>query len=330
MPDVPAIVRRFAPILAHKVSREWAAADHPTRIDLAGALTDVRENPGHLLRHTAASGDWKGDPPPAAVYYSACETGTHWFVLYAVYHPMDWWKRLEPTNLYDLIRDGADEHTHDMEGTLMVIRRDPEPTLDAMVTVAHRHFYLYTEPRVPTSDDRSRPWSRHSLAVQDFAEDVDGHIWIDRGADRPKLYIESRGHGIYGDHKRWGGGDLIRYYRPEDCDRPELVDPRDDVDFEWSYELIDLFEADGVWAHRYDRDVFRQARNGRWGFVGYKEVTEGDLLPSSANPPWSWNDKDDPSPIGEIATDPARFMSRYAEALGPLSQQYTANRYLGL
>jgi len=68
--------------------------------------------------------------------------------------------------------------------------------------------------------------------------------------------------------------------------------------------------------------------DGKWGITAKKKVTEGNLVPAAANPPWSWNDRNDTSPIGEIATDPARFIGRYAQGLGPLSHHYLYNPYL--
>lgn len=323
--DPHAIAMRFAPIFAHQVTQEWAAADMLTPVELAGGVRQVRQNPKFLIENTGPTGDWTVPIPDPDVYYSVCETTTHYLLLYAVYHPMDWYKRVKPDNLYDLIRDAFDEHAHDMEGLLMVVRKFPEPTVDALITVAHWDFYLYAEPMVPISKARSEPWGR-SLLVRNFLEDVDGHIWIDAGAQRPKVYIQSRGHGLYGDHRRWGGGDYICNYYPQETDVPKPVQPQMRTDRR-PYRLVSLFAEDGLWAHRFDDDVFRQRKDGRWGFLAYEKITKGKLMPAAANPPWSWNDRDDPSPIGEIATDPAAFVARYAQALGPFSLKYLENGY---
>ena len=95
--------------------------------------------------------------------------------------------------------------------------------------------------------------------------------------------------------------------------------------------LEDIFDPDGLWDHRYDLGTFRQGKNGRWGFAAFDKLTSGDeLIASAANPPWSWDDHNDPSLIGEIATDPARFITRYAQGWGPVSSQYTHNGYLNV
>ena len=315
----------FAPVFAHQVTREWEAADSITSVELSGHIMLLRDNPRFLLENTDTKGKWGIPTPEPVIYYSVCETSTHFLLLYAAYHPMDWYKRAKPDNLFDIIRDAFDEHTHDMEGALLVVRKEPDLTLDAVITVAHLDFYLYSEPMIPTGKGEAKPWGS-SLRVQKFSENVDGHVWIDAGAKRCKLYVQSRGHGIYGDHKRWGGGDYVCNYYPMDSIPPEPIAPVMKT-VQQPYRLVDIFEEDGLWAHRYDSDVFRQRADGRWGYVAYEKITTGNLVPASANPPWSWNDRDDPSPVGEIATDPAGFINRYAQCLGPVSLNYISNPY---
>jgi hypothetical protein len=109
--------------------------------------------------------------------------------------------------------------------------------------------------------------------------------------------------------------------------QPYAWKPKDDS-FVGAYRLIDIFEPGGLWEHRYDDAVFRQREDGKWGIVGYTKITKGKPAASSANPPWSWNDHNDPSPMGEIATDPAHFIGRYCQGLGPLGTEYIFNPYL--
>ncbi len=96
------------------------------------------------------------------------------------------------------------------------------------------------------------------------------------------------------------------------------------------YALEDIYKPKGLWAHRFNPRVFKQSEGGKWAFVHRKKLTSGGLVPGKANPPWSWNDHNDTSPIGEMATDPARFILRYAQGWGPVSTQYTCNKYLGI
>jgi hypothetical protein len=315
---------KYAPIFAQKVSDEWKLADQIASVDFAGNIEEVSKNPEKLgsLADDAAI--------PAKIYYSVCETTTHYFLIYAAYHVLDWWKRFDPDNLYDFLRDMVDEHVHDMEGALLVVTKTPGLLVDAVVTVAHYNFYLYAEPRIPTTFPNSRRAYPKSLCIAKFNESVDGNIWLDKATRRVKLYIESKGHGIWGDHKRWGGGEGIWYYGPkEEKKTPGTLDPIEQPNTKsLEYELEDIFKENGLWAKRFNDNVFMQKEGGQWGFV-YREKN-GGLKGGAANPPWSWNDHNDTSPIGEIATDPAGFIIRYAQGWGPVSTHYTFNPYLSI
>ncbi len=311
---------KYAPILAQKISDEWPVADQIAPVDFAGSIADIAKNPEKLYR----LGD--NDKIPAKVYYSVCETTTHFFLIYAVYHVLDWWKRYSSEDLYNLIRDSLDEHIHDMEGALLIVTKQPKTLVDGLVTVAHNNFYLYTEPRIPTGVGESRPAFRQSLRIVKFNETVDGNIWLDQATHRVKLYIESRGHGIRGDHKRWGAGDKTWYYGPEEETLSHgTLDPKErENSLQMKYHLVDIFADKGLWVHRFDNRVFKQNKDGRWGFV-YREKDK--LCGGSANPPWSWSDHNDTSPMGEIATDSARFITRYGQGWGPVSTHYIHNPY---
>jgi len=317
------VAAKYAPVFAQKVSNEWALADQIAPIDFAGSFKRVADNQDALEELYQKN---KKALIDAKIYYSACETTTHYYLLYAAYHILDWWKRDKPGNLYDIIRDRLDEHLHDMQGALLIVTKEPEGMVDGLVTVAHDNFYLYTEPRKPTAVAKSVPAFKNSLRVVKFNETVDGNIWLDQATGRVKLYIESRGHGIRGDHKSWGGGDQIWYYSPqEETSTPGTIDKSERPNTQTlQYELIDIFGAGGLWDHRFHDRVFRQNKDGKWGFV-YRDKKR--LRGGAANPPWSWNDHNDTSPIGEIATDPAHFAIRYAQGWGPVSTQYTYNPY---
>ena len=320
------LAKQFAPVFAQKIDHEWKAADQLAPIDFAGDLGSVADNLKVFfdLHRDAEIANPK-------VYYSAVETDTHIFLIYAVYHVFDWWKHDTPGNLYDMIRDRYDEHAHDLEGALLVVRKQPRLLVDALITVSHVNFYLYTEPRRPVAGGRSRLVNgANNLHVAKFNENVDGNIWVDSGTGRVKLFIEAKGHGMKGTHSGWGGGDEVWYYQEKDIPgNAGPVNPAPDTDCK-PYELEDMFTPGGLWDHRYHRGTFRQGASGKWGFTAYSELVKGTLGPSKANPPWSWDDHNDQSPMGEMATDPSRFITRYAHGWGPVSQQYTHNEYLGI
>ncbi len=256
-------------------------------------------------------------------------------MIYAVYHILDWWKRYPPVDLYNSIRDQFDEHVHDMEGALFVItKHHNRPALvDAVITVSHKNFYLHAGRRIPIDLGKSLPFRGGlNLKIVKFNESVDGNIWFDKTTKRVKLYIQSRGHGIRGDHKQWGGGDEIWYYSPEKAEiRHIMLDSKvlkrrlasQTKTRTIKYDVVDIFAEGGLWDYRYDNHVFMQNKNGQWGFV-YQDP-KGKKHGGAANPPWSWNDHNDCSPIGEIATDPARFIIRYAQGWGPVSTDYLYN-----
>ena len=69
------------------------------------------------------------------------------------------------------------------------------------------------------------------------------------------------------------------------------------------------------------------ALRANMGMGGSINPESRQLQGGAANPPWSWNGHNDTSPIGEIATDPARFIIRYAQGWGPVSTHYICNPY---
>ncbi len=322
-------VLEFAPIFAQKVDNEWLVADQIAPIDFAGSFKNVKENVEKLNGLDAND----IDTIKPKIYYSVCETQTHFFIVYAVYHVIDWWKHVHPNNLYDLIRERFDEHVHDMEGAMFVVTKEHDPVrVDAVFTIAHNNFYLYANPW--TEKGKSK-----YLRIVKFNETVDGQIWRDDNG-RVKLYIECKGHGMYGDWEKWGGGDAIWYYYPDHVNLPtdrlksyeigkgKNKQKMEEVKYK-QYTLEDICRDDGLWTFRFKDAVFKQTKSGKWGFV-YRHDKTRRTFGGSANPPWSWNDHNDTSPIGEIATDPARFICRYAQGLGPVSPQYLYNPYLSI
>ena len=339
--EVHNIASKYAPIFAQKISNEWKLADQIAPVDFPDlkdnevtsrsfdtcGIDDLQNNPEKLMKLD------EQEKIPAKIYYSFCKTSTHYFLLYAVYHILDWWKRYPSKNPYHIIRDKLDEHIHDMEGALLVISQKPEELVDAVITIAHGNFYLYNND-VSENNYNNQSKEPKYLRIAKFNEDVDGKINRDKESARVKLYCESKGHGVYGSKNKWGGGDQIWYYKPNG----ETADPRpaytrdssnDNEPVEqMDYELEDIFKKGGLWEHRFDPKVFMQNEKGVWGFVCNDEK-KGKKYPTKANPPWSWNDRNDTSPVGEMATDPARLIIRYAQGWGPVSAHYLFNPYQG-
>ncbi|MEM6931074.1 MAG: hypothetical protein AAF602_29335 [Myxococcota bacterium] len=285
------LARRWAPVHRQSVSRRGSdglsgKADYVTRIDFDGDW-DPTDNWESLPEH----------PAHAACYYSVVTTRTHWYLIYAFYHPRDW-----SSSLLSPVRH-LDSHENDLEGALVVVRRsavEPSGVLEGMITVFHRDFYSFTPEGSPLQSGR---------------EDVDGRVRFDSttGARRPVTWQEAEGHGL----KAWSGrasNGSIRYVPGDRGAEPGGTD-----DTAVPYELVDIFGPDGLWSRRDDRGLFE-----RWGRF------RGDQGGGSAHAPWRWDDHDDGPHLtgGELAVDPARVVSIYFTGLGDFACDYERNPYL--
>ena len=233
----------------------------------------------------------------AAAYYSVVGTRTHWFVLYAFYHPRDWCDT-------PLCEQTDQHHENDLEGALLVVRKSGgHGRLEGMVTVAHNDFWSYVPPGSPLGSG---------------GETVDGPVRTESfagNAARPVTMQEAKGHGLKGwDGQPFPGGDGVRY-APTDGAGLSPTSGRDPV----PYQLIDMFGPRGLWTQRDNKATF---------------VTSGvfrgdDGKDNAANAPWRWDDQDDGRelPGGELATDPATLVALYFSGLGDFARAYLNNGY---
>jgi hypothetical protein len=230
----------------------------------------------------------------AVVYYSVTETSSHWFIVYGFYHPRDW---------SDTPFDNT--HENDMEGVLAIVRKDGSTygKFEGLVTVAHHDFYSFT----PSGSQ-----------LRSGAESIDGPVVMRSydSAAHPTTFQEAKGHGA----KAWNGssfpgGDGVIYYPHRSL--AEL--PSGGNDSSVSYQLVDIFAADGLWAHRSDPLTFAS-----WG--SFRGDNGSD---NAANAPWRWDDQNDGDtlPGGELATDPAKLVGIYFSNLGTFSRSYLRNGY---
>ena len=232
-----------------------------------------------------------------AVYYSVVETSTHWFIVYAFYHPRDW-VEWDPF--------GTSSHENDMEGALLTVRRDGSTygRLEAMVSNAHGNFYSYVPPGSPYTAGR---------------ESVDGSVVMQSygGFSRPTTRQEAKGHGAYAwNGAEFPGGDGVVYL--PSATAAEV--PSSGNDRSVAYRLIDVFASGGMWARRADPVTYA------W-FGTFRGDNGKD---NAANAPWGWDDTDDGSdlPRGLLATDPAKLVSIYFSNEGTFSLTYTRNGYI--
>jgi hypothetical protein len=279
----------WAPVHYQDTDSTDADADYLTTVDYDGGWQTINnwedqdDDPGRLS---------------GAVYYSVVETGTHWFVDYAFFHPRDWCD-------YPLC-DLVDSHENDMEGLVMAVRKDGSEfgRLEAMVTIAHTNFYSYVPP---------------GGTYRDGQEDIDGTIVtqaFDGTPDRPTTFQEAKGHGAFAwDGGDFPGGDGVVYYPS----RTASEVPANGNDRQVAYRLVNIFDAGGLWERRFNPETF--ASFG--AFLG------DDGKDNAANAPWGWDDGDDGSDLqgGEHATDPAKLVAIYFSNLGDFSRDYVRNEY---
>lgn len=281
------LAQRWAPVHYQDTAAADYDADYLSAVDF-DANWDCLDNWEHqddsLARMTGAA------------YYSVVETSTHWFILYGFFHARDWSDVADPFELWT--------HENDMEGVLLVVRRDGTTygKAEAMVTVAHSDFYSY----VPSGS-----------AFTGGRETVDGTLTMQSAAgySRPTTRQEAKGHGAYAwNGASFPGGDGVVYFPSTAGEVPASGNDRS-----VNYRLISVFGSGGLWAHRSDAATFAS-----WG------TFRGDNgKDNAANAPWGWDDQNDGSdlPRGLLATDPAKLVGAYFASKGSFALTYTRNPY---
>jgi pimeloyl-ACP methyl ester carboxylesterase len=175
---------------------------------------DGFEGYADLITNFNYDGNWNGnekwenledfisqDTAKASIYYSVIETSNYWFIYYALYHPRDWTNRAGP------LGDYFGQHENDMEGiTLMVSKGNGYPgDVIALMSMSHNVWLEYVKPGVDgvTSRHYLGDERGNSSGVQ-FEDEV---IFDDPTSTKeiipdgyhPKVYIQSKGHGIFMD-----------------------------------------------------------------------------------------------------------------------------------
>ncbi len=299
------IAYHHAPVHYQQTDRDRYKEDYITRFDYDG---------NWLLRDNWDNLD-KGDLS-AYVYYSVVESETHWFILYAFYHPRDWADKI-----------WRDEHENDLEGFLSVVRKDGTRfgSLEGMLTVFHEHFIPYA----PAA-------SRLKSGQREFG----GPLTFEQVGAIPRVTTcqESKGHGLrafppldgFPSGEESSSQNFIKYY--PSLDGAEA--PQSGRDRHVKYKLIDLFEQGELW----DRQLSDLMIHGDsaetfydWGRLkGGKEIQGRWTWELSANAPWGWDDEEDKEIFaGEIALDPIHVADVWFNGLGDFSHTYLRNQYLG-
>jgi hypothetical protein len=279
----------WAPVHYQDTDNTDADADYLSPVDYDGDWNTLNnwENQDDDVRRLTGT-----------VYYSVVETSTHWFIVYAFYHPRDWCDSLGCQAL-------DQHHENDMEGAMLTVRKSgPMGRLEAMVTVAHRDFRSYVPPGSTFANGQ---------------EDVDGTIRTVAllGNDaRPTTFQEAKGHGLYAwDGEGFPGGDGV-VYRPA-ADSSQV--PASGNDRAVNYRMVNIFAPGELWARRANAETFA-------AFGVFRGDNGAD---NAANAAWRWDDHDDGPQLqgGELATDPAELVAIYFSNLGEFSRTYARNGY---
>lgn len=294
-----------APIHYQDTDSSHYRGDYLTRVDYDRNWTTT-DNWEHLSNF----------PQQAFVYFSVVENATHWFIVYAFYHPQDW-----SDTPFD------NEHENDLEGMLSIIRKDGtrHGKFEGMITVYHNDFFSFS-PR--------------NGRLRHGHENIDGWVTMEffEGAEHVRTSQQAKGHGLKawphtGDFRGRSNEDGIIYYPS----KTTAGVPRNGNDRRVYYKLIDIFEPNGLWARQ-----LREARRSRdhsetfatWGkFKGGSGGSCGDgtkmCSEDAAKLPWLWDDHNDgPAYAGEMALDPVHLVDHYFNNLGAFPQKYIRNRYI--
>ncbi len=282
-------------------------------------------------------GDWRGDnnwhnadnqafPLNAYVYYAISETLTHYFIHYAVFHPIDYkGGKRKGEILSSLIREGvkisgkfdptgiADDavlaHENDLEGCLVVVKKNAKKPKNSPVvfveTLAHNRFLKYA-PRAGGGVEK--------ITLQ---------------GQRPLLFIEPKGHGIQAYREDQKDKDsvngLMAYSFTGKAENPERASNR-----KVGYALLPI--ATTLWSRAEGKpnDTYGEAYEYKPlsvqikeadGKIGEVRLQVGSLgaafsgkvgASNMARPPWGWFDSSErEQPLGEWFFDPAKVIKRH-------------------
>ncbi len=299
------IARKWAPYIYQDVHEADADADFITDVNFDDDNFDASNN-----WHNQADTKYELKP---VVYFWVVETGSHWYIGYALYHPRDWGEYVLVDKICTEDNPGFGDpsfgcHENDMEGLLVVVRRGGglNGTPELMTTIHHSDLSCY----FAEGKDRAAIRCKNvgPLKVRD---------------GRLVAYSEALTHAIYG-HYDWDdagflGGNGLVYYPDgamppsagfasradphKSCaplvpgGSPEAAPQNDRENCEpKSYKLKEISE---LWDKRCRARLFALA--GKFNGDDYQDY--------AASPPWAWSNGpfrapaffDDPAPVVEAS-----------------------------
>jgi hypothetical protein len=305
------LAEHWAPVWYHDTDADNYDADYIVAFDFDG--DDVSDNNWDNLEKPFAD-------LSAVIYYSVVETDTHWFILYADFHPRDWDKLCK-------IPFKNPCHENDMEGAMVVVRKsdDPYGSFELLYTEAHNSLHIFHNN--PAIIELSNP-------------DVEKVGVTFENGSHPELYVESKGHGVCAlyydglDHCKhsvdevppvFGGGDGV-VYRYKGFSQT----PQSGKDNDVGYALVSL--EDTLWAKRNDicDSGCLYDKTFEYEGVSLAKAFDGDSYgEDKANPPWAWDAPDDgPVYRGDFFFRPAESMKKHVFIPDIVSVDYVYNPFL--
>ena len=305
-PSYEDLAGHYAPVWYQDVDATDHDADYITNFDFDGNW-----NGGDNWQH---QNDQEHHPLEAYIYYSVIETESHYFIMYADFHPRDW-GGVGLESWFECIGEYISPdpvssntcHENDMEGALVVVRKEdgkPYGEFHLMATVFHTGFTFYSD-----SDD-----------VQ-FFDDT-----------HPMLYVEPKGHGVqvYDISHFEGDGVVIYVYEAGNAGVPPAFLPGT-----WQTVKYDMkYIKDVLWArcHDFMLSEFSERTYKAWGLF---EEDELSFPVVGARPPWGWGGAEAWMPIiviNSLFQDPAHIIPRELDGLdmGIWSYEYIYNPYLAV
>lgn len=289
-----ALARRWAPRIYQDTDSSYPVGDFITNFNY-DADYNGKNNWENLEGRTSV---------PAYVYYAVSETQTHYFIHYSLFHPRDWHEWIIP-----------EMHENDLEGlSLAVEKTGGFGTLIAMETLAHDQFYQYSaSPELASGSDT-----------------IDGTVRLYEGS-HPGVFVEAKGHGVYGCDARCDfapGGDGIVYEEADVAESP--LSDHGNYTQEFGYKLI-AFDANGAkdenqgfWHRRHD--ICDTCTFGAWG-----KIRGDNYGTDKAKTAWAWDDTDDGEVFaGSMLCDPAAFFGTHfsgSAVTADYSYEYTVHAY---
>jgi len=321
-------VHKYAPVIFQETRKNSnpAAWDFITSYDFDGDLKGSN-NEASLKSNKYVM--------PATIYYSLVESETHYFIVYSLFHPLDW--DTVPAFI------PFSWHENDMENVQVVIRKKTDKLPESVILLsaqAHLDTEVSTISTAGISSTSKKTLNNKEIRL--LSEDL-----TETHATHPGLYVEPGGHGIYNMNSN-----LKRF---SDLSKPKLKEGFTFIPSTAESNVPDVYSADAT-TYRYQlKSIYdnfwtsyqnkANMGNGKLmdGSFSYKDElvsyqniprhfdssrlsgpgkSDSGILPFAFS--YSLGSKD----LGSIFFNPAKKYSETLKIEGEWSKKYTYNPYI--